>query len=66
VAKRVEPDGALERILITLNHLSGVMAGLVPATHAFLAPLRRRKTWMPATSAGMTVEGTIQPHRNTL
>src|SRR5262249_9933358 len=29
------------------------MAGLVPAIHVFLAA---RKTWMPATSAGMTVE----------
>jgi hypothetical protein len=28
-----------------------VMAGLVPAIHAFLSGL---KTWMPATSAGMT------------
>jgi TRAP-type transport system periplasmic protein len=30
------------------------MAGLVPAIHVFLQ-LRRSKTWMPATSAGMTV-----------
>jgi hypothetical protein len=30
-----------------------VMAGLVPAIHAL--PMRE-KTWMPATSAGMTVE----------
>jgi hypothetical protein len=29
------------------------MAGLVPAIHVFLAAA---KTWMPATSAGMTVE----------
>jgi hypothetical protein len=29
-----------------------VMAGLVPAIHAFL--LAFVKTWMPATSAGMT------------
>ena len=29
-----------------------VMAGLVPAIHVF--DLRKSKTWMPATSAGMT------------
>jgi hypothetical protein len=35
-----------------------VMAGLVPAIHAFLvAP----KTWMPATSAGMTAEQEDRP-----
>jgi hypothetical protein len=28
------------------------MAGLVPAIHVFIA---ERKTWMPAPSAGMTV-----------
>ncbi len=32
----------------------GVMAGLVPAIHAFLI-WNEKKTWMPATSAGMTV-----------
>src|SRR5881396_3305681 len=32
--------------------LSFVMAGLVPAIHVFAA--ERFKTWMPATSAGMT------------
>ena len=31
-----------------------VMAGLVPAIHVFGAA--RRKTWMPGTSPGMTVE----------
>jgi hypothetical protein len=31
------------------------MAGLVPAIHVF--GRRRRKTWMPATSAGMTSFG---------
>jgi hypothetical protein len=31
-----------------------VMAGLVPAIYVFFS---ERKTWMPATSAGMTVEG---------
>jgi hypothetical protein len=30
------------------------MAGLVPAIHALFAA---RKTWVPATSAGMTVYG---------
>jgi len=30
-----------------------VMAGLVPAIHVFTEWLRR-KTWMPATGAGMT------------
>src|SRR6266478_4522310 len=33
------------------------MAGLVPAIHALLAEAQQKKTWMPATSAGMTVEG---------
>jgi len=32
------------------------MAGLVPAIHVFDAE-RVFKTWMPATSAGMTAEG---------
>ena len=38
-----------------------VMAGLVPAIHVFLAgvALRHRKTWMPATSAGMTSQNII-------
>src|SRR5436309_14628347 len=30
------------------------MAGLVPAIHASLTVIKERKTWMPATSAGMT------------
>jgi hypothetical protein len=30
------------------------MAGLVPAIHAL--PDARKKTWVPATSAGMTVQ----------
>jgi hypothetical protein len=30
------------------------MAGLVPAIHVLLV-LRKIKTWMPATSAGMTI-----------
>ena len=33
--------------------LSAVMAGLVPAIHVFDAC--DKKAWMPATSAGMTV-----------
>jgi len=32
------------------------MAGLVPAIYAFSCRQAARKTWMPATSAGMTVE----------
>jgi hypothetical protein len=35
---------------------SFVMAGLVPAIHVFDAGTAQ-KSWMPATSAGMTVEG---------
>jgi hypothetical protein len=38
-------DGAIILLFI-------VMAGLVPAIHAFL--LAFLKSWMPATSAGMT------------
>ena len=37
------------------------MAGLFPAIHALLKPAR--KTWMPATSAGMTLKRLIE-HRN--
>jgi hypothetical protein len=33
-----------------------VMAGLVPAIHVFFAQKGRRKTWMPGTSPGMTME----------
>jgi len=32
------------------------MAGLVPAIYVLLPASAVRKTWMPATSAGMTVE----------
>jgi hypothetical protein len=35
------------------GHIFGVMAGLVPAIHAFVY-IKAAKTWMPATSAGMT------------
>jgi len=35
------------------------MAGLVPATHVFARWAAARKTWMPATSAGMTAERAI-------
>jgi hypothetical protein len=41
---------------MTSSHFCGVMAGLVPAIHASLAEYRKNKAWMPATSAGMTVE----------
>src|SRR5262245_46601498 len=37
-----------------------VMAGLVPAIHAFACSNNGSKTWMPATSAGMTGE-MLQP-----
>jgi hypothetical protein len=36
---------------------SNVMAGLVPAIHAFVTA---RKTWMPGTSPGMTMERLAQ------
>jgi hypothetical protein len=32
------------------------MAGLVPAIHAFVT---KSETWMPATSAGMTIESSF-------
>jgi hypothetical protein len=52
----------LEGVPVKLNHLLGVMAGLVeswpglsrPSTS--FQPKVRKKTWMPATSAGMTAE----------
>ena len=47
---------SLERVPIMLNRFSGVMAGLVPAIHVLLAKVPQEKTWMPATSAGMTAE----------
>ncbi len=37
------------------------MAGLVPAIHVLLALDALRKTWMPATSAGMTMDGRFDP-----
>jgi hypothetical protein len=37
----------------SLENSPGVMAGLVPAIHVFARGLAV-KTWMPATSAGMT------------
>jgi hypothetical protein len=40
--------------LIQCNYVSAVMAGLVPAIHVFLP---RRKAWMAATSAAMTIAG---------
>jgi hypothetical protein len=41
--------------------LSIVMAGRVPAIHDLLAGA---KTWMPATSAGMTEERLVQVKRS--
>jgi hypothetical protein len=41
--------------MITYDASSIVMAGLVPATHVFLAALRS-KTWMPGTRPRMTAE----------
>jgi len=35
------------------------MAGLVPAIHVFDPALQ--KTWMPATSAGMTIQSDLIP-----
>ena len=34
------------------------MAGFIPAIHVFTLLPRELKTWMPATSAGMTARGT--------
>jgi hypothetical protein len=39
-----------------LRHPAAVMAGLVPAIHVFLS---KSKTWMPATSAGMTKDSFV-------
>jgi len=39
---------------VPVEHLCGVMAGLVPAIYVFSAEGAVRETWMPATSAGMT------------
>jgi hypothetical protein len=39
--------------------LNMVMAGPGPAIHAFPGQLRRSKTCMPATSAGMTARGKV-------
>ena len=38
------------------------MAGLVPAIHVFFSAMLL-KTWMPATSAGMTTEGAMPGFR---
>jgi hypothetical protein len=43
--------------------LSVVMAGLVPAIPDFFAA---PKTWMPATSAGMTEERPVQVKRSVI
>ncbi len=42
------------------------MAGLVPAIHVFLAFCLKNKTWMPATSAGMTWRKTMLTSGNLL
>jgi hypothetical protein len=47
------------------RHLSAVMAGLVPAIDAFLDGAGVVKTWMPATSAGMTTGGESGQHERT-
>src|SRR2546421_1137443 len=44
----------MSRAFPTCTESKFVMAGLVPAIHALF--VSRRKAWMPATSAGMTVE----------
>jgi hypothetical protein len=41
-------------LVVGALRLQAVMAGLVPAIHAF--GYSRSKAWMPATSAGMTNE----------
>ena len=41
-------------MVVMPSHLSGVMAGLVPAIHVSFVEVRQSKTWMPATSTGMT------------
>ena len=54
------------------RHASGVMAapglnpGVVPAIHIFLGRASESKTWMLATSAGMTTERLTQFERNAL
>ncbi|MCK7475426.1 MAG: hypothetical protein MZV49_22530 [Rhodopseudomonas palustris] len=48
---------ALTPTAIDTNRFPHVMAGLVPAIHVFDA-CSDFKTWIPATSAGMTVIGT--------
>jgi hypothetical protein len=42
------------------RHLFRVMAGLIPAIHAFLPGGACMKTWMPATSAGTIGDGAWQ------
>src|SRR5215471_2962302 len=48
-------DMRLQWIRIMMNQFLRVMAGLVAAINVLLA--EAGKTWMPATSAGMTVKG---------
>ncbi len=51
-------DALLEVLMLKVRRRADdppiVMAGLVPAIHVFLRGLAT-KTWMPATSAGMTM-----------
>src|SRR5215467_2592960 len=51
----------LELVVVMLNHVFGVVAGLVPAVRAFHAEALQSMAWMPATSAGMTVEELSRP-----
>ena len=46
--------GSLQRLPVILNHSFGVMAGLIPAIHVFLA--EGSQAWMLAISAGRTPE----------
>jgi hypothetical protein len=45
----------LGRVPVVSNHLSAVLAGLVPAIHIFSLKGRRKDVDALATSAGMTV-----------
>jgi len=57
---REDPKGAIKiadrqlRRIIVIKYLN-VMAGLVPAIHVFFG-VTFKKTWMSATSAGMTAD----------
>ena len=49
------------RLAVMWNYSLGVMAGLVPAIHVFLAESSEERGGCPATSAGMTIEGLLFP-----